>query len=81
VQANSGTAGLDSVAKSYEVALFSALCGRALVITDNGSLGIVDEPVRDGDQICAFPGGQVLLCIRAIDLKADRKVYHLVGEW
>ena len=81
VQASSGTAGLDSVAKSYEVALFSALCGRALVVTDNGSLGIVDEPVRDGDQICAFPGGQVLLCIRAIDLKAERKIYHLVGEW
>lgn len=81
VQASSSTAGLDSVAKSYEVALFSALCGRALVVTDNGSLGIVDEPVRDGDQICAFPGGQVLLCIRAIDLKAERKMYRLVGEW
>jgi hypothetical protein len=71
-QASSGTLGLDSIAKSYEVALFSALCGRALVVADNGSLGIVDEPVQDGDLICAFPGGLVLLCIRATDLKADR---------
>ena len=81
VQASSGAADLDSVAISYEVALFGALCGRALVVIDNDSLGIVDELVQDGDQICAFPGEQVLLCICAIDLKAEHETYHLVGEW
>lgn len=80
-QASSGIAGLESSAKTFNDALFSALCGRALVLTDNDSLGIVDEPVQDGDLICAFPGGQVLLCIRATDTEIDRKTYQLVGEW
>ena len=81
VQASGGTVGIDSFAKSYHDALFSALCGRALVVTDNDSLGIVDEPVQDGDQICAFPGGQVLLCIHATDARMGRKTYQLIGEW
>ena len=81
VQASSGVVGIDSFAKSYHDALFSALCGRALVVTDNDSLGIVDEPVQDGDQICAFPGGQVLLCVRATDVGIDHKTYQLTGEW
>lgn len=60
LQARSGVVDIDGLAKSYNDALFSALCGRALVVTNTDSLGIVDEPVQDGDQICAFPGGQVL---------------------
>jgi hypothetical protein len=80
-QASSGVASTDDSATSYNHALFSALCGRALVVTNNDSLGIVDEPVQDGDYICAFPGGQVLLCIRPTDAKTDCKTYRLIGEW
>lgn len=81
VQASSGVASIDDSAKDNNHALFSALCGRALIATTNNSLGIVDEPVQDGDYICAFPGGQVLLCIRATDSKTDRNTYQLIGEW
>jgi hypothetical protein len=81
VQASSGVASMDDSAKSYNHALFSALCGRALVVTNSDSLGIVDELVQDGDIVCAFPGGQVLLCIRPTDAKTDCKTYQLIGEW
>jgi hypothetical protein len=81
VQASNVLAGIDNSAKSYNDAIFSALCGRALVIANNGSLGIIDQPVQNGDHICAFPGGQVLFCLRAIDAKTDRKTYQLIGEW
>ncbi|KAJ1324150.1 HET domain-containing protein [Microdochium nivale] len=50
--------------RCYNDALYSAMCGRAFIITDKGTLGLADGLIRVGDVIGAFSGGQVPLALR-----------------
>ncbi|KAI9683490.1 MAG: hypothetical protein M1822_006030 [Bathelium mastoideum] len=66
-------------AKHYAEALYSALCGRSLLLTESGRVGLVDGSSQVGDQIYVFSGGQVLFCIRS-DAALGRQRHKLVGE-
>ncbi|KAK8070440.1 hypothetical protein PG997_010643 [Apiospora hydei] len=74
------------LAKRYNSALYSAMSGRAFVITEGGAIGLVDGTVRIGDVIGVFSGGRVPLALRqkqetSPTAASAPSLYELVGEW
>ncbi|KAL8847637.1 MAG: hypothetical protein Q9221_007325 [Calogaya cf. arnoldii] len=70
----------DQCAKHYAEGLYSALCGRSVLLTDSGHVGLVDGSAQIGDRIYVFSGGQVPFCIRS-SIQSGGQRYKLVGEW
>ncbi|KAI0891956.1 HET-domain-containing protein [Annulohypoxylon nitens] len=73
----------------YNEALYSALCGRAFIITQQGFLGLVDGTAQTGDTIGVFVGGQVPFALhtnidspksRAVEDMTGHVQYELIGE-
>ncbi|KAL8668607.1 MAG: hypothetical protein Q9168_006769 [Polycauliona sp. 1 TL-2023] len=64
----------------YTQGLYSALCGRSILLTDSGHVGLVDGSAQIGDRIYVFSGGQVPFCIRSSTHPGDQG-HKLVGEW
>ncbi|KAK8103243.1 HET-domain-containing protein [Apiospora sp. TS-2023a] len=73
------------LARRYSNALYGAMSGRAFVITEGGSMGLVDGTVQVGDVIGAFSGGRMPLALRQKEsspiLTNAPNRYELVGEW
>ncbi|KAK8068576.1 hypothetical protein PG996_007688 [Apiospora saccharicola] len=73
------------LARRYSNALYGAMSGRAFVITEAGSMGLVDGTVQVGDVIGVFSGGRVPLALRPVEpsptLAGAPDRYELVGEW
>ena len=67
-------------AKLYAEALYSALCGRCVLFTDTGRLGLVDGTARVGDRIFVFAGGEVPFCIHYSN-RSGVQTNDFVGEW
>ena len=70
----------DRGAKLYDEALYSALCGRSVLFTKSGHLGLVDSNAQVGDRLFVFLGAQVLFCIRDIS-GLGTQIFEFVGEW
>lgn len=75
---------LKKQSKTYDDAVFSALCGRAIVVSEEGQFGIADEAVEKGDKVCIFLGGRVPLIVRQTNpgiSEVEKETYRLIGEW
>ncbi|KAF4869743.1 Heterokaryon incompatibility protein 6, OR allele [Colletotrichum siamense] len=71
-------------AKLYNDALYSALCGRSFVLTEDKHFGLADIPVQVGDWVGAFAGSSVLFAVREATESSSAKTerhFELVGEW
>lgn len=72
-------------ARWYNDALYSAMCGRAFIVTESGILGLADGTAQIGDMIGVFAGGQVPLALRHVPASPEEATtsrrYELVGEW
>lgn len=76
----------EDFARWYNDALYSAMSGRAFIITEKGTLGLADGAARVGDVVGVFSGGQVPLALRCSASTSNLDVvtpsrYELVGEW
>lgn len=78
--------------KWYNDALYSAICGRAFIVTENGALGLVDGTACIGDTVGVVLGGRVPLALRQAESLSTSttaragamnvsNTYELVGEW
>lgn len=61
--------------KKYCLEMCYRLKNRRLFLSSSGHLGVASLSVQDGDQICVFPGAEVLYVLRKQD-----KGYILLGE-
>ena len=64
-----------SLDHGFERRMRSSIGGRRIATTDNGYLGLVDEGVRRGDQLCIFLGGRMPVILRQIG-----DYYHYICE-
>jgi len=74
--------------KDFEDAIYTALCGRAFFVTQQGYLGIVDISAEVGDVVVVALGGEVLFALHATNSKLNfnstnlgHTRYQLIGEW
>lgn len=64
-----------SLEYGFERRLRSTIGCRRITTTKKGHFGLVDNDVRQGDQVCVFFGGRM-----PVILRPDGEHYHFIGE-